>query len=222
MMRVIMIGGDETVYHLARQFVDRGDHVTVINRKSERAKTLARLTKATVVLGEGTDIHRLEEAGARRADILLALTPFDPDNLIACQIAQKMFGVPRTMALVNDPDNEEVFKELGISVSFSATRVIASLIEQQAHFTDITTLMPLAQGKLIVSDVYLDGESPAVGQSLSELDLTEGSLVASIIRDGDAIVPRGATRLLVGDHLILISHPEHHNDDLVTLCGHDS
>jgi len=218
-MRVIMIGGSKTVYFLARQFVDRGDHVTIINRDKARASELALQTKATVVYGEGSDVQRLEEAGARRADILLALTSYDPDNLIACQIAQKIYGVPRTLALVNDPENEQVFNQLGITVAFSATKVIGSLIEQQAHFSDITTLMPIAEGRLTVADVHLDNESPAIGKTLAELDLTGGSLVACVIRDDHVIVPRGNTHLLVGDQLILISQPEHHEDDLVQICG---
>lgn len=218
-MRIIIIGGDKTVYFLARQFVSRHYHVTIINRNAQRSKELSEQTKAIVVLGDGTDIHRLEEAGARRADIVIALTPHDQDNLIACQIAKKFYGVPRTMALVNDPENEPVFEQLGITMAFSATKVIASLIEQQAHFEDITTLMPIAHGRINVTDIRLDADSPSVGKSLAELELSEGSLVACIIRDDEVIVPRGNTHLLVDDHLILISNPEHQEEDLLILCG---
>lgn len=218
-MRVILIGGSKTVYFLARQFVRRRYHVTIINRDPICSHELAQQTKATVVLGEGTDVHRLEEAGARQADVLLALTSHDQDNLIACQIAQKRFGVPRTIAMVNDPDNEEVFKKLGVDVAFSATRIIGSIIEQETGFEDITALMPLANGRINISDVRLDEDSPAIGKTLLELELTENSLVACIIRDDEVIVPRGATRLQVNDHLILISHPEHQTQDLQVLCG---
>lgn len=221
-MRIIIIGGSKTVYFLARQFVGHSDHVTIINRDLARCKELSQQTKATVVFGEGSDVARLEEAGARRADILLALTSHDQDNLIACQIAQRIFGVPRTLALVNDPENEQFFKQMGISIAFSATKVIASIIEQQAHFDDITTLMPLAKGRLNITDVRLDDNSPAVGKTLQELELTEGSLVACIIRDDEVIVPRGGTRLLTEDHLILISQPEHQEQDLAMLCGGDA
>lgn len=216
-----MVGGNKTVYFLARQLMQRDYHVTIINRDSARSKELAEKTKAIVVQGEGSDINRLEEAGARRADVVMALTSHDQDNLITCQLAKKVFGVPRTMALVNDPENEQVFEQLGITVAFSATRVIASVIEQQAHFEDITTLMPIAQGRINVTDVRLDAQSPAIGRTLSEIDLTHGSLVAAIIRDEELLVPRGGTRLLVDDHLILISQPEHQEADLVILCGGD-
>ncbi len=220
-MRILMIGGSKTVYFLARQFVQRGDHVTIINRDMNRAKELAQHTKATVVFGEGSDVRRLEEAGARRADVLLALTGHDQDNLITCQLAQQIYGVPRTMALVNDPDNEEMFRALGITVVFSATRIIAQMIDQLAHHDDITTLLPIAQGRLNVTDVRLHEDSPAIGKNLIELELTEGSLIVAIIRGDEMIVPRGTTRLLVEDHLILISQPEDQDKNLVMLCGEE-
>lgn len=214
-----MIGGDKTVYFLSRRFIQRGYHVTIIHNDRARCQELAQQTNATVVFGEGSGINQLEEAAARRADVVLALSEHDQDNLIACQVANKLYGVPHTMALVNDPENEEVFKKLGISVAFSATKIIASLIEQQANFDDITTLMPIAQGRINVTDVRLDSESPSIGKSLMELGLTEGSLVACVIRDDEVLVPRGNTRLLVGDHLILISQPEEQEQNLVALCG---
>jgi len=218
-MRLIMVGGDKTVYFLARQFISRDYHVTIINRDLARSKELAEQTGATVVFGEGSDIRRLEEAGARRANVVMALTSHDQDNLITCQIAQKIFGVPRTMALVNDPENEMVFEKLGISVVFSATKVIASLIEQQADFEEIQMLMPLANGRINVTDVRLDADAPAIGKSLAELELSRGALIACIIRDDKVVVPHGDTRLLFNDHLILISQPDNQTEDLMRLCG---
>lgn len=217
--RIIIVGGNKSVYFLARQFIQRGDHVTIINRHPIHSKELAQQTKATVVLGDGADIGRLEEAGARRADVVLALTSHDQDNLIICQIAKKIFGVPRTLGLINDPDNEVVFQKLGVDVVFNKTKVIVSMIDQIAHFEDIATLMPIAQGRINVTDVVLDSASPAVNKSLQELELTEGSLIACIVRDDEMVVPRGSTRLLVGDHLILISQPETQEKDLIVLCG---
>lgn len=218
-MRVIIIGGDQTAYYLTRQFMRKDYHITLINSDVRRSHELAARTGAIVVLGDGTDVSRLEEAGARQADIVIALTPRDQDNLIACQIARRNFGVPRTIAMVNDPDNEEIFQKLGIDVAFSPTRVIGSIIEQQTTFDDITTLMPLAQGRVNLTDVHLDRESPAVGKSLIELKLSDDALIACIIRDDEVIVPRGSTRLQVSDHLILITQPETQHDVLQTLCG---
>lgn len=218
-MRIIMVGGDQTVYFLARQLLSKGHHITIINRDPVRSRELAQHTKALVVLGDGSDVQRLEEAGARRADMVMALTSHDQDNLITCQVAQRVFGVTRTMALVNDPENEDIFHRLGISLAFSATRIIASLIEQQTAFDDIITLMPIAEGRINVTDIRLHPSSPAIGKTLMELELSEGSLIACIVRGDDALIPRGSTRLETDDHLILISHPEHEEQDLLVLCG---
>lgn len=219
-MRMILIGGSNAVYFLARQFVEK-HHVTIINRDPARSKELAHKTKATVVLGDGTDIDRLNEAGARRADVLLALTPRDADNLIACQIAKQMYGVPRVMAMVNDPQNEDVFRRLGVDEVFSITRVLANIIEQQTIFQEITELVPLAAGKINITDIRLDECSPAVGQTLSELQLTENSLIAAIIRNEHLVVPRGNTRLEINDHLVLVTDPNDGRPDIQLLCGHD-
>ena len=117
-MKVILIGGGKLVYFLVRQFASKGYHLTIINQDAVEAKALARQLKATVILGDGSDPGMLKEAGAYQADIVLSLTPHDQDNLVACQIAQKRYGVPRTIALVNDPDYQEVFQQLGVTVAF--------------------------------------------------------------------------------------------------------
>ena len=221
-MRIILIGGGETietVYFLARLFSRRGDQVTVVNPCPAEAQMLSRQVKATVILGDGSDPAVLEEAGARRADVLLSLTPQDPDNLVTCQIAQKLYGVPRTLALVNDPDNEEVFRQLGIAEVFSATRVIGSLIEGQTLFDEIIHLFPAAEGRLYVTEVVLDGQAPVIAKTLQDLDLPEESLVVAIIRDQKVIVPGGEHRLQAADRLIVIALPENQQEILRTLTG---
>jgi len=218
-MRIILIGGDETVYFLARQLKQKGHHITIINRDAQHCQLLFKQTDAMVIHGDGSDKATLEEAGARKADVVLALTPYDQDNLVACQIAQKIYGVPRTIALVNDPENEEIFQKLGVSQAFSSTRVIASLIEQQAHFEDIKRLMPIGEGKIQITDVKLDRDSPAIGKPLMDLGLSAGTLIACIIRGEEVIVPRGSNQLQVDDHVLIISQPGSEEDDLLLLVG---
>ncbi len=218
-MRLIIVGGNKTVYYLAREFMRENFQVTVINREPARARELAEKTKATVVLGEGTNLDVMEEAGARKADVVLAMTSHDQDNLVICQIAQKNFGVPRTIAMVNDPDNEKVFQKLGISVAFSATRILGSIIAQETYFEEITALMPLARGHVSITEVRLDNDAPAVGKPLMELNLSEDTLIACIIRDGHVTVPRGSSILVVNDHLILISESDALHQDLERLVG---
>jgi len=218
-MRVILIGGNKTTYFLARTFASKGYHLAIVNKDPAEAKWLSERVKALVILGDGSDPAILEQAGARRADVVISLTPHDEDNLITCQIARQMYGVPRTMALVNDPDNEAIFTQLGITTAFSATRIIATLIEQQTALEDITHLVLAAEGRVNVTEVTLRSGAPAIGKSLYELALPEDSLVACIIRGEQVIVPRGPSRLQLADRLILIDLPENHGQMLRALMG---
>jgi trk system potassium uptake protein TrkA len=150
---------------------------------------------------------------------VLSVTPNDQDNLVICQLADIRFHVPRTLALVNDPDNEEVFRQLGITAAFSTTRILSNLIEQRASFEDIINLIPVGEGKVNVTEVVLGESSPVVGRPLIDIALPENSLIATIMRNGQPIVPRGATVLQVGDRLIVMTLPENHGQVLRLLTG---
>lgn len=221
-MRVIISGGGETietVYFLARLFAERDHRVTILNPYVDEARYLSRRVKATVILGDGSDPRALEEAGARRADVLLSLAPYDPDNLVACQVAQKRYGVPRTLALVNDPDNEAVFHQLGIDEVFSATRIIGSMMEGQTLSDEITHLFPADEGRRYVTEVVLGENAPGLGKTLQELALPPESVVACILRAGLVLVPQADSRLQVADRLILVTSPGRQEEALKVLTG---
>lgn len=218
-MKIIIIGGGKTIYFLAKQFITEGHNVTIINRDPEESQILSHQLDATILLGDGSDPETLEQAGAGSADVLLSMTSHDHDNLVTCQIASKEFDVPRTIALVNNPENEEIFRKLGASLIFSATRIITSLLEQETGFMAITNLMAVAQGKVNVSEVRLSENAPVLGKSLEELKLPEGFLLATIIRNDEVLVPRGSTILQAHDQLILIGQAENYRDILRILTG---
>ena len=172
MKRIILVGGGKLVYFLTRLFVSKGYAVTIVNDTREEAGELARQARATVVFGDGSDPGVLQEAEASTAAVVLAVTPHDQANLMICQIASVRFQVPRVLALVNDPDNEEVFRALGVS-AFSPTKIIASLIEQRTEFTEITNLIPVGEGKITVTEILLSEQSPVSGKPLREIELPE-------------------------------------------------
>jgi trk system potassium uptake protein TrkA len=217
-MKVLIVGGGKTLYFLCRSFTAKGYEVVIINRNREECVQLARQLSATVVCGDGSDPELLKEAGAMGADAVLAITPNDQDNLVICQLASLHYGVPKTLALANDPDNADVFEELGVS-AFSTTRIVGSLIEQRASLEQITNLLPVGEGRVNVTEIILDANSPVAGKLLKDLDLPENALVAVVIRDGQPIVPRGANQLLAGDQLVLITLPENHGPVLRAFTG---
>lgn len=220
-MRILIVGGEKLVYFLGRTFISKGHTVVVINRDREDCTRLARRLRATVVHGDGSDPRILEEAEAQAADAVVAATPNDEDNLAICQLARERFRVARTLALVNDPDNEMVFKELGVRAA-STTRILAGLIEQHAGFDDVVSLLPLAEGKVTATEVVLDAESPAAGKALSDIALPADALVAIVLRGGQPLIPRGSTVLRPNDRLIVITLPETHGRALRLLTGDDT
>jgi trk system potassium uptake protein TrkA len=218
-MNTLIVGGGKLVYFLCRTFFSKGYQVTIVNRDKAECVWLARHLKATVVYGDGSDPRILEEAHADGVDAVVAVTPNDEDNLAICQLARLRFAVPRTLALVNDPDNEEVFRKLGVTTAFSTTRLLSSLIEQKAAFEDITSLAPLAGGKVNITEVVLTGDAPVVGRALADIGLPPDSLIAGVVRREQPIIPRGVTTLEIGDRLIVITLPENHGRVLKTLTG---
>lgn len=217
-MKVMIVGGGKPLYFLCRSLAAKGYEVVIVNRSREECVELARRLPATVVCGDGSDPDVLKDAGAMAADAVLAVTPADQDNLVICQLALLRFGVPRAVALANDPDNVEVFEKLGVP-AFSTTRIIGSLIEQRASLEQIVNLLPVGEGRVNVTEIVLDGEAPVAGRLLREIDLPENSLVAVIIRNNQPIVPRGNSHLLAGDRVVLITLPENHGKALRAFSG---
>jgi len=217
-MRVLIIGGGKTLYFLCRNFAAKGYEVVIINRNQAECVRLVRQLSATVVYGDGSNAKILKEAGAMRADAVLAITPNDQDNLIICQLASLRFGVPRTIALANDPDNADVFDKLGVS-SFSTTHIISSLIEQRASLEQIINLLPVGEGRVNVTEIVLAADSPVAGKLLKDIELPENALIAVVIRGNQPIVPRGANDLLAGDRVVLITLPENHGRVLKAFTG---
>ncbi|MBN1360216.1 MAG: NAD-binding protein [Sedimentisphaerales bacterium] len=221
-MHTVIVGGGKLVYFLSRTFLAKGYQVTLVNRSEAECRWLARQSKATVVFGDGSDPRILQEAGAATAEAVLAATPNDEDNLVICQLASLRFGVPRTLALVNDPDNEATFQKLGVTTAFSTTHLVSSLIEQRAGFEEITAMTSVAEGKVNVTEVLVRPTSPVAGRALVDVQLPANSLIACILRDSEAIVPRGSTILNPMDRLIVITLPENHGQVLRALTGDDT
>ena len=220
-MKILMIGAGKTVYHLAKEFSDKGHNTTLITKDRDEARKFSRQLPVVVVHGDGSEQATLEEAGARQMDVVLALTTADQDNLVACQLAQRKFGVPRTLALANDPENEAIFRQLGVTVAFSGTKLVARMIEEQADLDDVIHLFPVAGGRLDVSEVSLRPDAPCIGQTLHDLPLPDESLVATIIRGEDVIIPGGRTDLQQGDRLLVVTEPKVYDVVMKILTGSD-
>jgi trk system potassium uptake protein TrkA len=218
-MKVIIIGGSKVVYFLAKTFLAKGYHVTIINSNGDDCEWFAKRLKATVICGNGYEEKFQEEAGTGEADCLIAMTATDEDNLIACQIADRKFGVPKILAFVNNPENVEIFKKLGVKIALSTVEIVSKIIEEKIEFEEITNLIPLAEGKINVTEVELTNKSPVLGKPLKDIDFPKGALLACVIRKDMPIIPRGFTVLEESDRLVLITMPDEYEEALRLLTG---
>jgi trk system potassium uptake protein TrkA len=221
-MRIILVGGGKLAYFLSKEFSRRGSSTVVIEKHLAKAQALARETSARVIVGDGSDPLILQDASAHQADVLVALTPKDDVNLVTCQIAKQYYGVTRTIALVNDPDYREVFQQLGVTVTFSVTQILAHLIEERIGFEAIQSLIPIAGGQVQVTEVILQERSPALGKTLKMLRLPAGILIGCVIRDTAVIVPQGGTELRLGDRLVLLTETHQETLGLEKLLGSEA
>lgn len=220
-MRILLVGSGRTAYFLARRFVAADAHVTVVVDEPDEARRLARaLERVPVVSGDGARPEVLDDAGALQADAVVAFTREDHRNLVACQVARRVFSVGRTIALVNDPENRDTFERLGVDAAVSVTELLAGLIVRETQFEALRGHNAFADGRILVSEVEMPASASACGRRLADIGIGSG-LVAAVLRNGSALVPRGDTRLEAGDRLVVISEPESHDALLRLLLTSD-
>jgi trk system potassium uptake protein len=205
-MYIIVVGGGIVGYGLALELQAMPGHeVTIIERNGARASQLREELGEMVVHGDGSEIAFLEQVGARRADLLIAVTADDGANLVACQVARHWFGVGRTIARVNDPRNEELFHRLGVDSTISASRAVMAQIEATLPEHTVVPLLRLGRSNLRVVDLRLQEGAPAAGKAIRDLELPHDTLISLII-DGKGApkVPSGDSVLYVGDEVIAV------------------
>lgn len=218
-MQIMLVGGGKLIYHLAKKLISKGHFLIIINKDEEYARELSRELKATVIYGDATVPDILKDAGAYQTDILVSLTPKDEDNLLICKMGKKYFGIDRTTALVNNPENENLFIKLGINSIFNTTELLSSLIEQNVAVEDISNLITIEGGKLSITQYVIPEEAPSVGKSLKEIDLPLTIVLGGIIRKGEIIIPRGSTQIKAGDKILIISVPKEQSQAIKILGG---
>jgi trk system potassium uptake protein TrkA len=204
-MYVVVIGGGNVGYYLTKELLAAGHEVVVIEEDPARARQIADELGSIVIANDGCEGRYQAEAGMGRADVVAAVTGDDAVNLAASQVAKMRFNVPRSIARVNDPKNEKLFRQLAIDETVSPTRSILGVIEHEIPIHDLLHLAELEGGEVQIVEAQLDADSPVIGQELRELALPEGSLIAVVIRDERAQSPRPETRLRAGDKLLAIT-----------------
>jgi trk system potassium uptake protein TrkA len=204
-MYVIIVGAGKVGYHLGRLLMAQGHEVMLIEENRSKVDTLSLEFHDSIMLGNGSMVEVLKEAGANRADVIVAATGNDEDNLVICQIAKLVFLRPRTIARVNNPRNEELFTGLGVDASVSATKIINAMIQEQVKAGDMMIpLLTLKAGDVEIVEVELTRSSHIVKKKIKDLSLPPGSIFIAVIRGEEVIIPHGETVFQAEDKVLAL------------------
>ena len=208
-MYIIVVGGGRVGYYLTKALLDEGHEVLLVEKNATICENINDELGSVCFRGDGCEAVTLVEIGTGRADMLIAVTGDDEDNLVACQVAKYKFNVPRTIARIRNPENETIFKKLGVDVTVSSTNVILEHIEEEVPTHPLTHLLEIRDKGLEIVEVKIPPESTAVGKPVKELSLPPGSVLSLIIRKArKPIVPAASTILQAEDHVIAVTPPE--------------
>ena len=189
-MYVIIVGCGKVGYHLTKALLEAEQEVLVIERDSRRYTYVVDRLGSIAISGDGSETSVLEEAGASRADVLIAVTGLDEDNLVACQVAKRKFRVPRTIALVNNPQNDDLFRKLGVDVIVSHTDIILSNVEEELPQHALVHLLPLPGSERHLVGVQIPPDAEAAGKPLETLELPQGTIIALLVdEEGEPEAP---------------------------------
>jgi trk system potassium uptake protein len=208
-MYIIIIGGGRVGYYLLKALLKEGHEVLVLEKDPRVCKTITDELGSVCFRGDGCEAATLAEVGTGRADMFIALTGDDEDNLVSCQVAKHKHNVPRTVARLRNPKNAGLFKKLGVDVTVSATDIIMEAIEREVPTHSVTQLLTLEEKGLVLVDVKINSNSSTVGKMVKDLTLPKDSKLALIIpAEGSAHVPASHTVLQAGDQIIAVTPPD--------------
>jgi trk system potassium uptake protein TrkA len=206
-MYAIIAGAGKVGRNLARELIGKEHEVTLIESSREHYLALEDDFEHAVQYGDATELWVLERAGIQRADLVIAVTGDDEDNMLVCQVAKEKYLCDRIIARVNNPRNYQHFKLLGIQPAVSATDLILRLIEHEVPRYGLVHLLALEEERLEIIELEVNEDAPTVGERISDIALPEGSLIISVLRGGAGFVPKPDTVIHAGDEVLLVLDP---------------
>jgi trk system potassium uptake protein len=207
-MYVLIVGAGKVGWNLARELIGKRNEVTVVESDPRRYQVVEEELEHSIQYGDGSELWVLERAGIERADLVIAVTGDDEDNILICQVAREKYGVERVVARCNNPRNMQHFELLGIKPTVSATDLILRLIEHEVPKYGLVHLLDLPEERLEIIELEVAEDSLAAGKRVMDLGLPDGSLVISILREGGGFVPAGDSLIQAGDEVLLVLSAE--------------
>jgi trk system potassium uptake protein len=209
-MRVIVTGGGAIGRHLAHDLAERGHDVVLIEQDKTIVEQLReQMPAVNTMLGDACEPWVLEDADMPHADVVVAATGDDEDNLVTSLLAKQEFGVPRVLARVNHPENEWLFTDQwGVDQAVSPPHLLTSLVEEAVTTGDLVRLLRLEGGKASIVEMKLDGDSPAAGHAVYELRLPPDTTIVAVLREGHVVIVQPETVLAAGDEVVALAAPD--------------
>lgn len=207
-MYIIVVGGGKVGFYLTTALLNEGHEILVLEKDARRCEFICEQLGSIAVHGDGCEARTLAEVGTERANMLIAVTDEDEDNLVACQVAKHMFKVPRTIARISNPKNEKLFKKLGIDVTVSSTSIILEHIQEEVPTHPLVHLLTLKGGGLEIVELKIPENSPAVGKRLKEIAVPPDGVICLMIGKSGALVPTGDTIMEAEAQVIAVTRPE--------------
>lgn len=207
-MYVVICGGGKVGWNLARELIEKDHEVTLIEQDRRRYLIIEEELEHAVQYGDATELWILERAGIQRADLVIAVTGDDEDNILICQIAKEKYLCERTISRVNNPRNLQHFELLGIQPAVSATDLILRLIEHEVPQYGLVHLLDLPAERLEIIEISVTTGAPAAGKQVSQISMPDGALIISVLPEGGGgFVPKADTVINAGDEVLLVLDP---------------
>jgi trk system potassium uptake protein TrkA len=209
-MYIIVVGAGKVGYQLTKLLLSQGHEVMLIEKDKGKVAGMMDELGDSIIQGDGSTVETLTEAGANRADVVVAVTGHDEDNLVICQLCKMMFFTHRTLARVNNPVNEPTFWSLGIDATVNATRLINALIQEQVTAHDmLIPLFTMRGGDAEIVQTFIPSTSPVVNKRIMDFVLPRGTLIVALYRGNELLIPKGDTVLKVDDQVLVLVRKVH-------------
>ena len=219
-MYIVICGGGKLGSILAQRLREDKHQVCIIDRSESVCGELSRdLENIYVICGNGTSPSILKEAKMDRADVCVGTTAADEDNIIFCRLGKCMFGVKRTVARVSNPKHLPLYKQMGVDIPVDSTSIIAQIVEEEASFFDVIKLFAVQKGRLSIMRLDIPETSPVINKELKDIKLPKNSVLASILRGSDIIIPSGNTRINAADEVLAVTLIESEKSVIEALMG---
>lgn len=219
-MNVIIVGGGNTGSYLAHMLLENGHTVRVIEERPALLEKLRQeLPAETLIAGDGASPTLLEQAGARQANVLAAVTGNDETNLVISSLARFEFNIPRVIGRINNPKNAWLFtREMGVDAALNQADVLAHLVAEEMSLGDMMTLLKLRRGEYSLVEEKVHPSSLVAGKKLKDLRLPQECTITAIIRANQILIPHGETQLQPADEVLALVH-QHHLEEFAALLA---